>query len=94
MDEVYSVTTNNRFALFMEEEDDPGDTILSPSKLPEKTDKKPEAKKNERGPKTKAKEVRERPAAVQNGRKGPGEATNRRRDVPPGMASNVSTHAT
>lgn len=81
---MYSVSTNNRFALFMDDEDDPGDTILSPSKLPDKTEKKPEAKKNERVPKAKAKEGRERPPAVQNGRKGSTETTTRRRDAPAG----------
>ena len=39
MDPVYNVGVSNRFALFQDEEDDPGDVILAASTRPEKSDK-------------------------------------------------------
>ena len=78
MEDVYSVSTNNRFALFMDDEDDPGDAIASSTKVTDKSEKKPEAKKSEKGGKAKPKDVRERPQAVQNGRKAVAESTNKR----------------
>ena len=52
MEDNYSVATNNRFAFFMDEEDDPGDMILQESRLTEKSPKKlavsPTQKKSEK----------------------------------------------
>ena len=86
MEEVYSVSTNNRFALFMDDEDDPGDTILQSSKVPDKSEKKTEQKKNEKGGKVKPKDVRDKSQVMQNGRKVATETTNKRsqREPPTG----------
>ena len=78
MEDVYSVSTNNRFALFMDDEDDPGDAIVSSTKLTDKAEKKPEAKKIDKIGKPKPKDGRERPQAVQNGKKPVAETTNKR----------------
>ena len=39
MTSEYSVGTTNRYAFFLDDEDDPGDTILPASSRPEKSDK-------------------------------------------------------
>ena len=81
MDETYSVSTNNRFALFMDEEDDPGDVVLQESKLPEKSPKKVEAapiqKKTEKV--AKIKETKEKPLGQQN-KRAQGEVGGKRKD--------------
>ena len=80
MDETYSVSTNNRFALFMDEEDDPGDVVLQESKLPEKSPKKVEApiqKKTEKV--AKIKETKEKPLGQQN-KRSQGEVAGKRKD--------------
>ena len=59
MEAKYSVGVTNRYALFLGEEDDPGDTILPPSIRPEKSEGK-ETKKKEKVVKVKGKEFKDR----------------------------------
>ena len=52
MEGSYSVTTNNRFAFFMDDEDDPGDMIVQPEtkvaeKSPKTAETSPSQKKND-----------------------------------------------
>ena len=59
MEAKYSVGVTNRYALFLGEEDDPGDNILPSSNRPEKPESK-DSKKKEKVVKVKSKEVKER----------------------------------
>ena len=73
MEQIYSVGTTNRYALFLGEEDDPGDVILSESVKPEKdaTTKGPKGKENNKQltKASKAKENKEKLAKEQQSKK-------------------------
>ena len=66
MEQLYSIGTTNRYAMFIDDEDDPGDVIVPPSKEPPhpvtKTTKSDSAKENTKSSKVaKGKENKEKP---------------------------------
>ena len=73
MEQEYSVGTTNRYAMFLDEEDDPGDVVLTSSAKPEKdasgkgTKEKGGSKQQGKG--TKGKENKERIAKEQQSKK-------------------------
>ena len=82
MEQEYSVGTTNRYALFLDEEDDPGDVVVSSTVKPEKdasgkgTKEKGGSKQQSKGTKGKenkeriAKEQQSKKAAIENAAKG------------------------
>lgn len=59
MEQVYSVGVTNRYALFLDDEDDPGDVVLAPSVKPDRSDKD-KKKPLEKAPKGKGKENKDK----------------------------------
>lgn len=82
MEQEYSVGTTNRYAMFLDEEDDPGDVVVPSSAKPEKdasgkgTKEKGGSKPQGKGTKGKenkeriAKEQQSKKAAIENAGKG------------------------
>jgi hypothetical protein len=93
MEQEYSVGTTNRYAMFLDEEDDPGDVVVSSSAKPEKdasskgTKEKGGSKPQGKGTKGKenkeriAKEQQSKKAAIENAAKGKCDTTTRGRVV-------------
>lgn len=78
--ETYSVSTNNRFALFVDEEDDPGDLIL-PGEGKERAEKGDKDKKRtdaKPGKASKAREAKDKGQPALGKKQPPAEATNKR----------------
>ena len=73
MEQEYSVGTTNRYAIFLGEEDDPGDVIVTSSAKPEKDASGKGAKEKggskQQGKGTKGKENKERIAKEQQSKK-------------------------
>ena len=73
MEQEYSVGTTNRYAMFLGEEDDPGDVIVTPSAKPEKDASAKSSKEKggtkQQGKGTKGKENKERIAKEQQSKK-------------------------
>ena len=84
MEQEYSVGTTNRYAIFLDEEDDPGDVVVPSSAKPEKDasgkNSKEKGGSKQQGKGTKGKENKERiakeqqskKAAIENAAKGEG----------------------
>lgn len=73
MEQEYSVGTTNRYALFLGEEDDPGDVVIPSSVKPEKDvsgkNSKEKGGSKQQGKGTKGKENKERIAKEQQSKK-------------------------
>ena len=89
MEDTYSVATNNRFALFMDDEDDPGDEVLQESILPDKPTAtgKPKVESTEskpdKSPKNKKKDTKDK-GQSQPGKKVQVETPGKRKEAAPG----------
>lgn len=89
MEDTYSVATNNRFALFMDDEDDPGDEVLQESRLPDKATVTGKSKtesnesKSDKSPKNKKKDTKDK-GQTQPGKKAQGETPGKRKEAAPG----------
>ena len=75
--ETYSVSTNNRFALFVDEEDDPGDLIV-PGEGKERAEKGDKDKRRADAKSGKAREARDRGQQAPGKKQAPAEAANKR----------------
>ena len=76
--ETYSVATNNRFALFFDEEDDPGDVIATENVKPEKVDKEKKRADAKSVKAAKAREAKEKALQALAKKSGATEAANKR----------------
>ena len=86
MESIYSVGVTNRYAMFQDDEDDPGDVVLTPSSRAEpKTEK--DKKKAEKAVKGKGKEAKEK-AQQLSGKKVAADSSNKR-ECPRGNAYNM-----
>ena len=74
---AYSVGVSNRFASLMAEEDDPGDQIISPASVPEKSEK--EKRKDIKG--GTGKQQKDNREKSQQARKNIQDSTKRKQDI-------------